>query len=131
MSEKLANYQPTITQLNQTVERLRNLGQLTEADEILRVTSQYEMLGDQVCQQIKKCKQAVSARQQLEDQMKEIDNLVKECEDSTDSVIGLQVPVQEKIEKLKVSVFPLFIWSTYFMDILLFQARNFDFLFCA
>ena len=102
MGEKLANYQPTIAQLNQAVERLRNLGQVTEADEILHITSQYEMLCDQVRQQTKKCQQAVLSRQQLEDQMKDIDNLVKECEDSTDSVIGLQAPIPEKIEKLKV-----------------------------
>ena len=53
-------------------------------------------------QQIQKCQKSVASRQHLEDQMKEIDYLVKECEDSADSVIGLQAPVPEKIEKLKV-----------------------------
>lgn len=102
VGERVSNYQPTIAQLNQAVERLRSLGQLTEADEILRITSKYEMIGDQVRQQTKKCQQAVTSRQQLEDQMKDIDNVMKECEDSTDGVIGIQVPVVEKIEKLKV-----------------------------
>jgi len=86
------------------VERLRNLGQLSEADEILKITSKYEMLGDQVRQQTKKSQQAVQSRQQLEDQVKCMDNLIKECEDSADGVIGIQVPVTEKIEKLKVGV---------------------------
>mgnify|MGYP006890239722 CR=1 FL=1 len=62
------------------------------------------MLGDQVRQQTKKSQQAVQSRQQLEDQVKCMDNLIKECEDSADGVIGIQVPVTEKIEKLKVGV---------------------------
>jgi hypothetical protein len=68
------------------------------------------MLCDQVSQQTKKCQQAVLSRQQLEDQMKDVDNLVKECEDSTDSVIGLSAPIPAKIEKLKVNFL-----SSYFM----------------
>ena len=102
VAEKIANYQPAIAQLNQAVERLRHLGQNSEADEVLRITSQYETLADQVKQQTRKCQQGVSSRQQLEDQMKEMDNVVKECEDSADSVIGLAVPIPEKIETLKV-----------------------------
>ena len=103
MAEKITIYQPTVAQLNQAIERLRQIGQISEADEILRITSQYETLSDQVKQQTKKCQQAVASRQQLEDKMKEIDEIVKECENSADSVIGLAVPVPEKIEKLKVN----------------------------
>ena len=44
----------------------------------------------------------VSARQQLESEVRGLEDLVKQCEDQTDSVIGLQVPVIEKIDKLKV-----------------------------
>ena len=102
MAEKIANYQPTVAQLNQAVERLRHLGQNSEAEEVLRITSQYETLSDQVKQQTKKCQQAMLSRQQLEDKMKEVDVVIKECEDSADSVIGLAVPIPEKIEKLKV-----------------------------
>ena len=105
MAEKIANYQPTVAQLNQATERLRQIGQVSEADEILRITSQYETLGDQVKQQTRKCQQAVSSRQQLEDKMKEMDEIVKDCENSADSVIGLAVPIPEKIEKLKVRIF--------------------------
>ena len=93
-----------MAQLNQATERLRQIGQVSEADEILRITSQYETLGDQVKQQTRKCQQAVSSRQQLEDKMKEIDEIVKDCENSADSVIGLAVPIPEKIEKLKVNI---------------------------
>ena len=91
-----------MAQLNQAVERLRHLGQNSEAEEVLRITSQYETLADQVKQQTKKCQQGVSSRQQLEDQMKDVEKVVKECEDSADSVIGLAVPIPEKIETLKV-----------------------------
>ena len=104
MAEKIANYQPTVAQLNQATERLRQIGQVSEADEILRITSQYETLGDQVKQQTRKCQQAVSSRQQLEDKMKEMDEIVKDCENSADSVIGLAVPIPEKIEKLRVRI---------------------------
>ena len=93
-----------MAQLNQATERLRQIGQVSEADEILRITSQYETLGDQVKQQTRKCQQAVSSRQQLEDKMKEMDEIVKDCENSADSVIGLAVPIPEKIEKLKVGI---------------------------
>ena len=34
--------------------------------------------------------------------MKDVDKTVKECEDSADSVIGLAIPIPEKIETLKV-----------------------------
>ena len=44
----------------------------------------------------------VSARQELESEVRGLEDLVKQCEDQTDSVIGLQVPVIEKIDKLKV-----------------------------
>ena len=36
--------------------------------------------------------------------MKEMDEIVKDCENSADSVIGLAVPIPEKIEKLKVRI---------------------------
>ena len=126
VAENIANYQPTIAQLNQAVERLRNLGQISEAEEILRVTSQYEMLGDQVRQQTQKCQKSVASRQQLEDQMKEIDNLVKSCEDSADSVIGLQVPVPDKINKLKVKITHLII-CYYILQLSLHEAIKYGF----
>ena len=34
--------------------------------------------------------------------MKAVDDVLRTCEQTADSVIGLQVPVPEKIEKLKV-----------------------------
>jgi uncharacterized protein Yka (UPF0111/DUF47 family) len=51
-----------IAQLNQAVERLRSNEQNMEADEILQLTSQYEMAVDKVEQESMKCKQAVALR---------------------------------------------------------------------
>ncbi|KAL3874930.1 hypothetical protein ACJMK2_037882, partial [Sinanodonta woodiana] len=104
IAERIANYQPTIAQLNQAVERLRNAGQKSDADEILQLTSTYEMLSDQVAQHCKKSQQAVASRQDLHDGLHEMENLIKECEDEIDGLIesGDSVPV--KTVKLKAVV---------------------------
>ena len=60
VGERLANYQPSIMQLHQAVDRLRALGQNTEAEDIQRLTSQYDLLVDQVKQHTHKASLAVS-----------------------------------------------------------------------
>ncbi|KAK3091950.1 hypothetical protein FSP39_023939 [Pinctada imbricata] len=103
VGEKLSTYHPAITQLNQAVERLRGSGQNTEADEILRLTSQFELLQDQVDQQSKKCQQGLLLRQQYQDQRAELETLLRDCEDEINSVseLGLTIPVRiEKLEAL-------------------------------
>lgn len=103
VSEKLANYQPSIAQLNQAVERLRSNGQNMEADEILQLTSQYEMALDKVDQEIKTCKQAVAFRQNYSTQKAQLEAAIKECEDQINEVAQSGMPVAERIEKFKVS----------------------------
>lgn len=108
----MATYQPMVAQLNQAVERLRNSGQNTEADEILQITAQYEILEDQVDQQCKKTRQDVNLRQQFADQKSQLEALATATEDEVNEVSqpGLSLPV--KIDKLKVSTYILIILSS-------------------
>ena len=88
--------------MNQAVENLRNNGQNSEAEEILRITTQFELLQDQVDQQAKKCQQGVLLRQQYQNQKAELESLLRDCEDEMNTVseLGLTIPV--RIEKLEV-----------------------------
>lgn len=103
ISEKIANFQPSIAQLNQAVERLRSNGQNMEADEILQLTSQYEMAVDKVEQESMKCKQAVAFRQNYTTQKAQLEAVVHECEDEINVVAQSGMPVAERIQKFKVS----------------------------
>ncbi|VDI42119.1 nesprin-1 [Mytilus galloprovincialis] len=101
ISEKIANFQPSIAQLNQAVERLRSNGQNVEADEILQLTSQYEMAMDKVDQESTKCKQAVAFRQNYATQKAQLEAAVQECEDEINEVAQSGMPIGERIERFK------------------------------
>ena len=48
LGKQVSDYQTTIAELNDKVESLRADGQTSQAEDILRLTSQYELLIDQV-----------------------------------------------------------------------------------
>jgi hypothetical protein len=74
-----------------------------EADEILQLTSQYEMAVDKVEQESMKCKQAVAFRQNYTTQKAQLEAVVHECEDEINVVAQSGMPVAERIQKFKVS----------------------------
>lgn len=102
IGEKMAAYQPSIAQLNQAVERIRNTGQNSEADEILQLTAQYELLEDQVEQQCRKCQQAIALRQQYADQKAAVQTMAAEYEQEIKAIDEQSLPLPVKVEKLKV-----------------------------
>ncbi|XP_041353316.1 nesprin-1-like isoform X4 [Gigantopelta aegis] len=99
IEEKIAEYQSTVASLNQSVEPLRSAGHVSSADEILHLTSQYELLIDQVTQQLNRCRLAVVARQQFHTQLEEMENTVLDCENQIESVTDLGVSIPARIEK--------------------------------
>ena len=102
IEQKIANYQPSIASLNQSVEPLRSAGQVSNADEILHLTSQYELLIDQVTQQLARCRQATVARQQFHAQLEEMEMTVLDCENQIEAVTDLGVSIPARIEKYTV-----------------------------
>jgi len=99
----MAQYQPAIAQLNQAIERLRNTGQNSEAEEILQLTAQYEQLEDQVEQHCRKCQQAMALRQQYADQNAQVQALMNECEKEIADIGQQGQSLPTRLEKLKVS----------------------------
>ena len=99
----MAEYKPTIAELNGNVEALRAQGQLSQADDILRLTSQYELLVDRVAGCCSNRQAAITARQQHEKELVAIQKALEDGKAELESVAEMGVPVSERLEKYKVS----------------------------
>lgn len=97
------NYRPSVADLNQSVETLRSSGHVTDAEDILRITTQHEWLMDQAAQHAERCRQAVTLRHQFADQSEQIKVILSECDDQLRTVKQSSDPVSTKLSTLKVS----------------------------
>ncbi|XP_046571071.1 nesprin-1-like [Haliotis rubra] len=101
LEQKLAGYQTSVSKLNETVSVLRTAGQTSQAEAVLKVTSQYEQLIDQVCQHQKRCRQMLQLRQQFLAHITDLENSVRQCQDKMAAMTELGVDVSTRIERYR------------------------------
>ncbi|XP_076463745.1 nesprin-1-like isoform X2 [Babylonia areolata] len=101
LEKLLADYQPTMAQLNSSVETLRAQGQLSQVDHILHLTSQHELLTDRVngCRNNRQA--ALAVRQQHQSQLAEIEEALQESREQLKAVTEMGVAVPERLHKYK------------------------------
>ena len=103
LEKSLAEYQPTIAELNSRVEPLRAEGQISQAEDILRLTSQYELLIDRVAGCRSSRQAALAVRQQHEGQLAKIQKALEDGRKELESVTDMGVTVPERLQKYKVN----------------------------
>ena len=100
LEEKLSSYAPTMEQLRESCDQLRDNGQASLADDITRLSGLHQALTDQVAAQLDTCKAAVGQRKAFGQLIETQERLVTECEFSLDGAGGQ--PVEERIQVYKV-----------------------------
>ena len=104
LEKSLAEYQPTIAELNSRVEPLRAEGQISQAEDILRLTSQYELLMDRVVGCRSSRQAALAVRQQHEAQLAEIQKVLEDGQKELESITDMGITVPERLQKYKVNM---------------------------
>nr|KAG5692776.1 hypothetical protein BaRGS_009392 [Batillaria attramentaria] len=101
LEKALAEYQPTIAELNSNVEALRAEGQLSQVDAILQLTSQHEMLIDRVAGSRNNRHAAMAVRQQHQSHLAELLKSLEDSQNEMESIAGQGITVPERLEKYK------------------------------
>ena len=109
MQDNLVDVQPHLTQLQQSNERLRALGQPGPSDEILRLAALYDDLKEQAGKTQDKLTQAVKLRETYYSHKGELETCLRQCEEQTEAVNVLGVTVPTKMDRYKVAGFFLLI----------------------
>ncbi|KAL8590281.1 hypothetical protein ACOMHN_006397 [Nucella lapillus] len=99
LEKSLAEYQPTMAQLSSNVETLRAQGQISQAEDILRLTSQHELLIDRVSGGRSKRQTALGVREQHQGQLGEIVEVLRDSRAQMESVADLGVSVPDRLQK--------------------------------
>lgn len=99
---KLEEYQPTMTELSSSLERLRSEGRSSDADAVLRLTEQYELLIDRVTEHRQHCQAAIALRQALYDHAQLMDDSLRELEDQSAAISELGIAMPDRVVKYKV-----------------------------
>lgn len=101
----MADYQQTMAELSSNVEPLRAEGQVSQAEAILHLTSQYELLIDRVVSSRKRFQAAVGVRQLHQKQLSELHTALEEMQKEMASVSKSSLSIPERLRIYKVIYF--------------------------
>ncbi|KAK3749793.1 hypothetical protein RRG08_046298 [Elysia crispata] len=99
LEEKLSTHTPTMDQLRESCERLREDGQVSLVDDITRLSDLHQTLADQVMAQIETCMSAVSQRQLFYQLLEAQEQIVSECETSMEAASNQ--PLEDRVQGYK------------------------------